>query len=151
MEILNLFFEDFAIGQTFVTGERELGNNDISKFAELTGDFNKLHFDRDFSTSIGFKDVIVHGMLTLSIMLGLWYSLELTNGTILAFAGLNGVSFKIPVYVGDKLHLAADVSSKRELRSRENAGLVNIKLKGINQKDEAVLEAEIALIIKRKS
>jgi len=151
VKLLSLFYEDFTIGQKFVSGERELQCNDILKFAELTGDFNKLHFDRNFSTSSGFKDVIVHGMLTLSIMLGLWHSLDLTNGTILAFAGLKDVSFKIPVYVGDKLHLTSEIASKRELRSRGNAGLVIVKLQGINQEDKAVLEAELVLIIKRKS
>jgi acyl dehydratase len=147
---LGLFYEDFTVGQNFVSGERELQSDDILKFAELTGDFNKLHFDSSFSSSSGFNDVIVHGMLTLSIMLGLWHSLDLTNGTILAFAGLKEVSFKIPVYVGDKIHLSSEIASKRELRSRENAGLVIVKLEGINQKNEAVLEAELALIIKKK-
>jgi acyl dehydratase len=148
--LLSLFYDDFIVGQKFVSGERELQSSDIVKFAELTGDFNKLHFERNFSTSTGYKDVIVHGMLTLSIMLGLWHSLDLTNGTILAFAGLKQVSFKIPVYVGDKLHLTSEIASKRELRSRTNAGLVTVKLQGINQEDNVVLEAEVALIIKRK-
>jgi len=133
-----------------VSAERDLQSDDILKFAELTGDFNKLHFDRDFSTSSGYKDVIVHGLLTLSVMLGLWHSLDLTNGTVLAFAGLKEVSFKIPVYVGDKLHLSSEISSKRELRSRTNAGLVTVKLQGMNQKNKVVLEAELALIIKKR-
>jgi len=147
---LGLFYEDFTVGQTFVSAERDLQSDDILKFAELTGDFNKLHFDRDFSTSSGYKDVIVHGLLTLSVMLGLWHSLDLTNGTVLAFAGLKEVSFKIPVYVGDKLHLSSEISSKRELRSRTNAGLVTVKLQGMNQKNKVVLEAELALIIKKR-
>ena len=147
---MGLFYEDFTVGQTFVSAERDLQSDDILKFAELTGDFNKLHFDRDFSTSSGYKDVIVHGLLTLSVMLGLWHSLDLTNGTVLAFAGLKEVSFKIPVYVGDKLHLSSEISSKRELRSRTNAGLVTVKLQGMNQKNKVVLEAELALIIKKR-
>ena len=103
MKLLSLFYEDFIVGQKFVSGERELQSSDILKFAGLTRDFNSSISIGNFSTSSGYKDVIVHGMLTLSIMLGLWHSLDLTNGTILAFAGLKEVSFKIPVYVGDKL------------------------------------------------
>jgi len=42
---LNLFYEDFTVEQKFVSAERELQSDDILKFAELTGDFNKFDFD----------------------------------------------------------------------------------------------------------
>ena len=145
-----LFYEDFKDGQKFVSKEREITNDDIQKFANLTGDFNKLHLDQEFAESAGFSGIVAHGVLTLSIAIGLWHSLDLTNGTILAFAGLSNVSFKAPVYPGDRIHVEAQVLSKRELASRPNAGLVRLKLTGINSRNETVLEAELALIIKKK-
>jgi len=144
------FYEDFQEGQKFVSGERIVEYEDIQKFADLTGDYNKLHFDQEFASGAGFQGVVAHGLLTLSIMMGLWYSLGLTNGTILAFAGLNSVSFKAPVYPGDRIHIVGLFLSKRELASRPKAGLVKLKLTGINSKNETVLEAELALIVKKK-
>ncbi|HYB04135.1 MAG TPA: MaoC/PaaZ C-terminal domain-containing protein [Nitrososphaerales archaeon] len=145
-----LFHEDFKDGQKFVSKEREITHDDIQKFANLTGDLNKLHLEQEFAKSAGFSGIVAHGVLTLSIAIGLWHSLDLTNGTILAFAGLSNVSFKAPVYPGDRIHIEAQVLSKRELASRPNAGLVRLKLAGINSRKETVLEAELALIIKKK-
>jgi acyl dehydratase len=145
-----MFYEDFAEGQKFVSQVREITSEDIQKFADLTGDFNKLHLDQEFAKSAGFSGTISHGMLTLSFAIGLWHSLDLTNGTTLAFAGLNNVAFKAPVYPGDKIHIEAQFLSKRELRSRSDAGLVTLKLLGLYS-EKIVLETELALIIKKRS
>jgi len=53
----------------------------------------------------------------------------------MTFAGLNYISFKAPVYPGDQIHIEAQLVSKRELVSRLNAGLVRMKLAGINSKN----------------
>ena len=82
--------------------------------------------------------------------MGQWHSLNLTNGTVLAFAGLSNVSFKAPVYPRDQIHTSFEVSSKRELASRSNGGLVKMKLNAFNQRNELVLEAEIILIMKKR-
>jgi len=145
-----MFYEDFAEGQKFVSQERIITSDDIQKFADLTRDFNKLHLDPEFAKSVGFSGPISHGMLTLSFAIGLWHSLDLTNGTTLAFAGLSNVAFKAPVYPGDKLHIEAQFLSKRDLRSRPEAGLVTLKLVGLNS-EKMVLETELALIIKKRS
>ncbi len=145
-----LFYEDFKSEQKFVSMERAITDDDIERFAELTGDFNKLHLDQEFAKSAGFSGIVVHGVLTLSVAIGLWHSLDLTNGTVLAFSGLNNVSFKAPVYPGDRIHVKAQVLSRRELASRPNAGLVRVKLTGFNSRNKIVLEAELALIIKKK-
>jgi acyl dehydratase len=147
---MEFYFEDFAVGQSFSSNSRVVSEDDIARFAELTGDFNKLHFDRGFATSAGFKGVVAHGLLTLSVALGLWHSLDLTNGTILAFAGLERVSFKAPVYPGDQIRIDCIVSEKRELKSNESAGLVRVELNAKNS-GGIVLEADLILIIKKRT
>jgi acyl dehydratase len=145
------YYEDFEIGQTFSTGKRVLTENDIASFANLTGDFNKLHFDQDFATSVGFDGTVSHGLLTLSIAVGLWHSLGITNGSVSAFAGLDRVSFKAPVYPGDEVKAICMVLGKRELSSKKNAGLLRIRLDVSSQKNIVVMEAELALIILKRS
>jgi acyl dehydratase len=146
-----MYFEDFHAGQVFTSGKTILSKEDIAQFANLTGDWNKLHVDSEYAESRGFEGIIAHGMLTLSIALGLWHSLDLTNGTIVAFAGLSNVSFKAPVYPGSKLSLRAEVISKRETKSKRDVGLVSLKMQLLNDETHAVvLEAEPVLLISKR-
>jgi acyl dehydratase len=144
-------FEELTVGISFTSGETEITNDDIRRFADLTGDANKLHVDPDYAKSVGFKGVIAHGMFTLSIALGLWHSLNVANDTTLAFVGINNVSFKAPVYPGDRLKLYAEVIGARESKSKPNAGLITLKMKVLNSESESVvLEAEPVLLILKK-
>jgi 3-hydroxybutyryl-CoA dehydratase len=146
-----LYFEDFSEGQMFESSSKTISSEDVQKFANLTGDFNKLHFERDFAKSAGFDETIVHGLLTLSDSLGLWHSMDLTNGTVLAFAGLSNVTFKAPVYMDDRIRIITRVVGKRVLVSRKNSGLLKIWMRTLNQKDEPVLECELSLIVKTRT
>ena len=40
-----VYYEDYQIGSQFVTPGRTIGETDVSMFAMLTGDFNRLHTD----------------------------------------------------------------------------------------------------------
>ena len=145
-----MYFEDFQVGATFSSEETMVSRQDIQNFADLTGDWNKLHVDDAYAKSVGFSSVIAHGMLNLSVALGLWYSLALTNSTTLALAGFNSVAFKAPVYPGDVLRLDVQVLSTRASKSKPNAGLVTLKWKMFNDKGTLVVEAEPVLVIQKK-
>ncbi len=146
-----MYFEDFEVGQVFFSDETIITRDDIARFAGLTGDLNKLHIDNEFAQSKGFEGIIAHGLLTLSIALGLWHSLELTNGTIVAFAGLNNVSFKAPVFPGRRLSLRSEVLAKRESKSNPNVGLVTLKMRVLDDTSAtSVLEAEPVLLISKR-
>ena len=144
------YFEDFKPGMAFRSKDRVVVREDIRRFADLTGDHNSLHTDENFAKSMGFKNgVIAHGLLTLSLALGLWDSLGMTGDTVLAFAGINGVSFKAPVFPGDSVHLEAEVLSVRESKSRPATGLVTFRMK-IAKSSGPVLEAEPVLIFRKR-
>jgi len=128
-----------------------ISREDIQDFADLTGDWNKLHINNEFAKGAGFESVISHGMLNLSVALGLWYSLALTNSTTLALAGFNNVAFKAPVYPDDSLRLDVQVIAVRESKSIPTAGLVTLKWKMFNDKGTLVMEAEPVLVISKKS
>jgi oxepin-CoA hydrolase / 3-oxo-5,6-dehydrosuberyl-CoA semialdehyde dehydrogenase len=147
-----MYLEDFKEGATFVSETKEVKEENIQEFARLTGDYNRLHTDPDYAKSIGFeRGIVAHGLLTLSLGLGLWHSMNLTNGTVLAFLGLEKVSFMAPVYPGDRLRLFTKVSSVRESKSRKDAGLVSLKMtmKSVDD-DKSVLEASLILMMKRR-
>jgi len=44
-----------------------LTNDDVKSYAEMTGDYNPLHFDAGFAAKTTFKELVVQGRLTSGI------------------------------------------------------------------------------------
>lgn len=59
-------YADIMVG-TIYEFERSINENDIMTFAELSGDFNPLHVDKEFGRKSRFKNNVVHGMLAGSL------------------------------------------------------------------------------------
>ena len=127
-----------------------LTQEDVAKFADLTGDFNRLHLDAEYARTTVFKGTISHGLLVLGIALGLWYSLGITRDSIVAFIGMNNLSFKAPAYPNDSISLESEVISKRESKSRPDSGIVTFKDRVLNQNGIVLLEFERLLMLKKK-
>jgi acyl dehydratase len=96
----------------------------ITAYAEASGDHNPIHLDGDFALSVGLPGVIAHGMLQMGI-LGCVAS-EAAGGAerlrrlYCRFAGM--------VEPGDTVTFAA-----------EDAGLGKLALRAVNQRGEPVL------------
>ena len=45
-----------------------LTNGDVKSYAEMTGDYNPLHFDAGFAAKTTFKGLVVQGRLTSGIL-----------------------------------------------------------------------------------
>lgn len=143
------YYEEFEVGQTFVTEKRTISNADILAFAELSGDHNKLHVDEDYAKTTPFKTRIAHGPLGFAIATGLSYSTGLLDGTTLALLGVEW-SFTAPIFPGDTLHVEMLVKSKRET-SRPDRGIVERDFKLINQDGVVVQKGVMTVMVKRTS
>ena len=55
--------EDLKIGMT-ATLERTVSGDDVTRFAEVTGDTNPLHIDAGFAATTVFGAPIAHGLLS---------------------------------------------------------------------------------------
>ena len=42
--------------------------DDVTNFAELSGDTNPIHLDRDFMTGTPFREPVVHGVLNMGLL-----------------------------------------------------------------------------------
>jgi 3-hydroxybutyryl-CoA dehydratase len=91
------FFEDLAVGMMGEYG-RVISQVEVARFAELTGDFNPLHFSAEFAQGTIFKTPIVHGMLTASLISTVIGSRMPGPGCIYISQDLR---FKAPVRAGD--------------------------------------------------
>ena len=82
------FYEDYAVGDEFITPARTVTEADVTMFAALSGDYNRLHTDAEYAAQGPFGERIAHGLLGLSIVIGLAYRTEIDPDGAVAFLGL---------------------------------------------------------------
>ena len=106
----------------------------VRSYAELTGDFNPLHFDADFAGRTRFGRLIAQGGITTGLLHAL---------VAMDMPGAGSVfvrqewSFPKPVYIGDTLRAQATVESVRASK-----GLAKLAFSVVNQRGEEVLEGQ---------
>jgi 3-hydroxybutyryl-CoA dehydratase len=99
--------EEFRVGER-ATARRAFTDEDVHRFAELSGDFNELHLDDAVAGRSRFGGRIVHGMLTASLISRL-IGMELPGrGTIYL---QQSVRFTAPVRIGEELEAAVEVTA----------------------------------------
>jgi acyl dehydratase len=130
-----MYFEEFAGGQQVKTAARTITESDIVSFAGLSGDYNSIHVDAEFSRKTPFGQRVAHGLLCLSIASGLAMRTGILEGTVLAFREINEWKFSKPVFIGDTIHVLLNVTETKAM-ARLGGGLVTINLEVRNQRDE---------------
>ena len=105
----------------------------VSTYADLSGDYNPLHFDKKFAAKTKFKRLIAHGGLTTGLLHAL-VAMDLPGpGTV--FLQTNW-SFKAPVSPGDSIKGEVKVTKVRddkpitELETRVSKGDGTVVLDG---------------------
>ena len=142
------YFEEFAVGERFVTRGRTITEADIVAFAALTGDYNPLHVDAEFGKTTQFGERIAHGMLGASYAVGLIAALGLTEGTVIAIVNMTW-DFTAPIRIGDTIHVDQTVKSMRETKKADR-GIIIFEVNLINQRGEVVQKGERVLLVSRK-
>ncbi|MBX5475963.1 MAG: MaoC family dehydratase N-terminal domain-containing protein [Clostridia bacterium] len=143
------YFEDFQVGESFVSPRRTITEADVVLFAGLSGDFNPLHTDRVFAETTPFKQPIAHGLLVLAVATGLNARMGLNDGTALALLGIDEWRFVRPVFFGDTVHVRVTIVDKRET-SKPDRGILIRKFEVFNQRDELVQEGYLNLMVRRR-
>jgi len=142
------YFEEFTVGERFVTRGRTITEADIVAFAALTGDYNPLHVDAEFAKKTQFGERIAHGMLGASYAVGLIAALGLTEGAVVAIVHMTW-DFTGPIRIGDTIHVDQTVKSMRETRKADR-GIIVFEVNLINQRGEVVQKGERVLLVARK-
>ena len=145
--VRSLYFEDFSVGQKFVTKARTITEADIVNFVGLSWDHNQLHTDAEYAASTLYGKRIAHGLLGVIAHAGLSY--ELTEESLLALLELTW-QFKAPIYIGDTIHVEQTVKNLRESRSADR-GILTFEKALINQKDEVVQTGTTTILLARRS
>lgn len=141
-----LYFEEFTTGQTVKTAGRTISEDAIFSFAGLTGDFNQIHTDAAFANQTQFGQRIAHGLLGMSIAVGLIMQTGMLEGTVLAFREINDWKFVKPFFIGDTVHAVLSISETKAL-PRIGAGSLTASLEVFNQKDEVCQRGTLNLLV----
>lgn len=121
-----LYFEDFEIGQEFLTPARTITSTDIVNFACLTGDFNEVHTNFEYCRDTQFGQPIAHGPLVYGVMGGLQYASGMNDGTLLALLQIDAWQMLVPVVHGDTIRLRARVIGKKA-SSKPDRGVITFE------------------------
>ncbi|MBT7697561.1 MAG: dehydratase [Desulfobacterales bacterium] len=131
------YFEDYTVGEKFITPARTITETDIGMFAGLTGDWHELHTNVEYAKDTPFGVRIAHGMLVLAV--GSALSMRLgkyvtTPKAFIAFYGMDSIRFIAPTKIGDTIHLEFEVAELTE--KDDKRGVITSKNTIKNQRGE---------------
>ena len=135
-EIRKKAIQGLTVGDTFVVSRR-FTEKDMLAFADVTRDYNPIHFEKRFSEVKSFPDCICHGLLVGSL-------LTEVGGQIGWLASEMNFRFKRPVYFGDTIECTFTIKEIDE-HNRSRAEVIYRNQHGI-----IVLEADLAGILPGK-
>ena len=144
-----LYFEEFTVGQSVKTAGRTISEDAIFSFAGLTGDFNQIHTDAAFASKTQFGQRIAHGLLGMSISVGLIMQTGLLEGTVLAFREIQDWKFVKPFFIGDTVHAILTISETKAL-PRIGGGSLIASVEARNQNDEVCQKGTLNLLVLSK-
>jgi len=146
-EIRRRTISGLKVGDSFAVS-RSFTEEEVNRFADLSRDYNPVHFEQRFTATKGFNGLICHGLLVASLLTEI-------GGQIGWLASQMQLRFKGPVYVGETVTCHFTIS-EIDGRGRATADVVytnpqgNIVLeavlKGIlpGSEEKSVLEAMVA-------
>lgn len=108
-------------------------------FTLMTRNPQPLHLDADYAATTEFGRIVVNGLFTFSLMVGVSVE-DTTLGTLVANLGYDKVAMPRPVFLNDVLHFDTEVIALRDSKSRPTAGIVTFRHRAFNQRDELVCE-----------
>ncbi len=94
---------------------KTIGDEDIQRYAEITGDTNPVHLDEEYARTTRFGRRVAHGMLTAGFISTVLGTKLPGPGTIYLSQSLR---FLAPVYPGDTITATARIERYDEQRGR---------------------------------
>jgi acyl dehydratase len=132
-EIREKTIEGLQVGDSF-TVARTFCQEDVDRFADISRDYNPVHFERRWTEIKGFKGRICHGLLVAGLLTEI-------GGQIGWLATGMDFRFKKPVYVGDAVTCTFTITEIDDTGRASGEGLF------ANQQGEVVLRAVLTGLV----
>ena len=154
------FFEDIRVGDSYAIGRHTFTADNIKAFATRF-DPQLFHIDEEAATRSHFGALCASGWHTAVVWMRLMVDhrrgmIEAARARGEAVAGIGpalGVrelKWLKPVYIGDTIDYASEVTETRVSESRPGFGLMTIRSTGINQHGEPVISFLSTTFVERR-
>jgi itaconyl-CoA hydratase len=138
-------YEELEVGVVYRSRHgRTVIDADNVWFTLLTHNTNPIHFDAEYAATTEWGRPLVDSTFTLALVTGLSVEDVSERGVNL---GWSEVRLSAPVFAGDTIHAETEVLEKRESQSRPGFGVVTVRTRGLNQRDEVVIEFERSIML----
>ncbi len=138
-------FHELNLGDTFLSGSREVTLEDIERFAALTGDTFYAHMDEELAArNPFFGGRVAHGYFLISAAAGLFVDPD--YGPVLANYGIDALRFIKPVKARDRIQVRLTCKQKT-LRADKGYGEVAWDTEITNQMGEPVATYDVLTMV----
>jgi len=141
-----LYYEDVVIGEEYISPGRTVTEADHTMFNMLSGDWNPIHADAEYARGSPFGQRLVAGVFGLALTMGAFNRWGIFEESALALLNLREWNFKSPIFINDTIYVTMQFTGKR-LTSNDKRGLVQRKVRLLNQRDEVVQEGYTDMLI----
>lgn len=143
------YLEDFAVGQTFGSGRLRIGRERSQRFA-AEFDPQPFHLDEQAALATPFSGLAVSRWLTAAVSMRLLVESEFKPACGILSLGFDEFRWPRPVRPEDELRVESEVLKVRPSRSRPDYGLIKVRTRTLNQKDEEVQVLTGNLLVRRR-
>jgi acyl dehydratase len=127
--------DDLGVGD-YVTFTKPINDTDVNRFAEASGDTNRLHLDDGFATGTRFGRRIIHGTLVASLI-----SAALARLPGLTIYLSETLEFKQPAYIG------ATLTARCEIVEDLGEDRYRLTARVTDQDDAVLIDGEAVVLI----
>jgi oxepin-CoA hydrolase/3-oxo-5,6-dehydrosuberyl-CoA semialdehyde dehydrogenase len=136
---------DLRVGDTVETPTRTVTLEDVSHFADFTGDTFYAHTDEEAAAQNPlFGGIVAHGYLVVSLAAGLFVQPD--PGPVLANFGVDNLRFLTPVKAGDTIRVTLTV---KQITPRATADYGEVRWDCVvsNQDDQPVATYDVLTLV----
>lgn len=134
------------VGERLETPGRTIGESDVNLFAGLTSDFTPIHVDAQFAATTPFGERIAHGMLVMSVAIGLLTQTGVLGPRVVGMLNVNW-DFSATVKLGDTIHALVEVTELRPT-SKPGRSVACFAFEVFNQRDEMVQRGQMLVLVR---
>jgi acyl dehydratase len=143
------FFDDFAVGEQFVSRGVTISEAAILDFA-LKYDPQRFHLDAEAAKETPYGGLIASGFQTLALAFRMFLQLGDFDHASVGSPGMDELRWLAPVRPGDTLRTFAEILEKTPSRSKPDRGSLVVAFRVLTQRDETVMTFRTTVILLRR-
>ena len=146
---MDLYFEDFHVGQAIESAKKTLGEAEIVDFARNYANL-PYHTDPEAAARSMFDGIVAPGYQTASLTFGLFVDTGTFRACGMGSPGIDKLRWLKPVRAGDTLQVFAEIVEVSPAREERGRDAVRIAYETRNQNGEAVMTLTSLHFVRRR-